>query len=75
MRSPTGINRVLVSLPQPVWDGLVAAGYGFSLRGAPSEGIRIVCALDATEEAVGVLLTAAHLMTALNTEPTVRPPP
>ena len=46
-RSPTEINFVLVALPQPVWDGLVAEGYSFSRRGAPSENIvRIACAFD-----------------------------
>jgi len=60
-RSPTEINFVLVSLPQPVWDGLVAEGYSFSRRGAPSEGIiRIACAFDTTEEAVDALVAAAH---------------
>jgi threonine aldolase len=59
-RSPTEINFVLVSLPQPVWDGLVAEGYSFSRRGAPSEGIiRIACAFDTTEEAVDALVAAA----------------
>src|SRR5262249_28398120 len=60
-RHPTEINLVLVSLPQPVWDGLVADGYSFSRRGAPSEGvIRIACAFDTTEEAVDALLAAAY---------------
>jgi threonine aldolase len=60
-RSPTEINFVLVSLPPPVWDGLVAEGYSFSRRGAPSEGIiRIACAFDTTEEAVDALVAAAH---------------
>ena len=60
-RSPTEINFVLVSLPQPVWDGLVAEGYSFSRRGAPSEGIiRIACAFDTTEEAVDALVAAAR---------------
>jgi threonine aldolase len=60
-RSPTEINFVLVSLPRPVWDGLVAEGYTFSRRGAPHEGIiRIACAFDTTEEAVDALLAAAH---------------
>jgi threonine aldolase len=60
-RSPTEINFVLVSLPQPVWDGLVAEGYSFSRRGAASEGIiRIACAFDTTEEAVDALVAAAH---------------
>jgi threonine aldolase len=59
--SPTEINFVLVTLPQPVWDGLVAEGYSFSRRGAPSEGIiRIACAFDTTEEAVDTLVEVAH---------------
>jgi threonine aldolase len=58
---PTEINLVLARLPQPVWDGLVADGYSFSRRGAPSEGIvRIACAFDTTEEAVDALVAAAH---------------
>jgi len=60
-RGPTEINFVLVALPQPVWDGLVADGYSFSRRGALSEGvIRIACAFDTTEEAVDALVAAAH---------------
>jgi threonine aldolase len=60
-RSPTEINFVLVSLPQPVWDGLIAEGYSFSRRGAPSEGIiRIACAFDTTEEAVDALVVTAQ---------------
>jgi len=60
-RSPTEINFVLVTLPQPVWDGLVAEGYSFSRRGAPAEGIiRIACAFDTTEEAVDALVETAH---------------
>ena len=60
-RGPTDINLVLVTLPQPVWDGLVADGYSFSRRGAPSESIiRIACAFDTTEEAVDALVAAAH---------------
>jgi len=61
-RGPTEINFVLVALPQPIWDGLVAEGYSFSRRGAPSEGIiRIVCAFDTTEEDVEELVaTAKH---------------
>jgi len=59
--SPTEINLVLVSLPRPVWDGLVADGYSFSRRGAPSEAIvRIACAFDTTEEAVNALVADAH---------------
>src|SRR3989442_3159269 len=37
-RGPTEINFALVSLPQPVWDGLVAEGYSFSRRRAPIQG-------------------------------------
>ena len=60
-RGPTDINLVLVALPKPVWDGLVAEGYSFSRRGAPSEGVvRIACAFDTTEEAVDALLETAH---------------
>ena len=60
-RSPTEINFVLVTLPQPVWDALVAEGYSFSRRGAPGEGIiRIACAFDTTEEDVDALVAAAH---------------
>jgi threonine aldolase len=60
-RGPTDINLVLVALPRPVWDGLVAEGYSFSRRGAPGEGvIRIACAFDTTEEAVDALVAAAH---------------
>jgi len=60
-RGPTEINFVLVALPQPVWDGLVADGYSFSRRGAPSEGvIRIACAFDTTEKDVDALVAAAH---------------
>jgi threonine aldolase len=60
-RSPTEINFVLVSLPQPVWDGLVADGYSFSRRGAPSEGIiRIACAFDTKADDVDALVDAAH---------------
>ncbi len=59
--TPTEINFVLVALPQPVWDGLVADGYSFSRRGAPSEGIiRIACAFDTTPEDVDALVAAAH---------------
>ena len=57
---PTEINFVLVTLPRPIWDGLVADGYSFSRRGAPSEGIiRIVCAFDTTEEDVDELVATA----------------
>jgi threonine aldolase len=60
-RSPTEMNLVLVALPQPVWDGLVADGYSFSRRGAPAEGVvRIACAFDTTEDAVDALVAAAH---------------
>src|SRR5499426_3106995 len=60
-RSPTEINLVIVALPQPVWDGLVADGYSFSRRGAPAEGVvRIACAFDTTEEDVDALVAAAH---------------
>jgi len=60
-RSPNEINFVLVTLPQPIWDGLVAEGYSFSRRGAPSEGIiRIACAFDTTEDAVDALVATAH---------------
>jgi threonine aldolase len=60
-RGPTEINLVLVALPQPVWDGLVAEGYSFSRRGAPAEGVvRIACAFDTTEEAVDALLATAY---------------
>jgi threonine aldolase len=60
-RGPTEINLVLVALPQPVWDGLVAEGYSFSRRGAPSEGVvRIACAFDTTPEAVDALLATAE---------------
>ena len=61
-RGPTEINFVLAALPQPISDGLVAAGYTFLRRGAPSEGIvRIVCAFDTTEEDVDALVaTAKH---------------
>lgn len=58
---PTEANLVLVSLPRPVWDGLVAEGYTFSRRGTPEEGIiRIACAFDTPPEAVDALVTAAH---------------
>jgi len=60
-RGPTELNFVLVALPKPVWDGLVADGYSFSRRGAPSEGvIRIACAFDTTEADVDALIAAAH---------------
>jgi threonine aldolase len=59
-RGPTEINFVLVALPQPIWDGLVAEGYSFSRRGAPSEGvIRIACAFDTREEDVDALVATA----------------
>jgi len=60
-RGPTDINLVLVALPQPMWDGLVAEGYSFSRRGAPSEGvIRIACAFDTPPDAVDALIAAAE---------------
>jgi len=60
-RGPTEINLVIVALPQPVWDGLVAEGYSFSRRGAPSEGVvRIACAFDTTPEAVDALIATAE---------------
>ena len=60
-RSPTEINFVLVALPQPVWDGLVAEGYSFSRRGAPSEGIvRIACAFDTKPEDIDALVATAQ---------------
>jgi hypothetical protein len=41
-------------------DGLVAEGYSFSRRGAPSAGIiRIVCAFDTAEEDVDKLVATA----------------
>ena len=59
-RGPSEINFVLVALPQPIRDGLVAEGYSFSRRGAPSEGIsRIVCAFDTTEKDVDELVATA----------------
>ena len=59
-RGPTEINFVLVALPQPIWDGLVAEGYSFSRRGAPSAGIsRIACAFDTTEADVDELVARA----------------
>jgi threonine aldolase len=61
LRGPTELNFVLVALPKPVWDGLVADGYSFSRRGAPNEGvIRIACAFDTTEADVDALIAAAH---------------
>jgi len=64
---PTEINFVLVALPQPIWDGLVAEGYRFSRRGAPNQGIiRIACAFDTTEDDVDELVaTAKHHATPL----------
>ena len=63
-RGPTEINLVLVALPQPVWDGLVAEGYSFSRRGAPSEGVvRIACAFDTPPEAVDALVATAERYT------------
>jgi threonine aldolase len=69
-RGPTEINFVLVALPQPIWDGLVAEGYSFSRRGAPSEGIiRIVCAFDTTEEDVEELVATAKHYAGVNAHP------
>ena len=66
---------VLVALPQPVWDGLVAEGYSFSRRGAPSEGVvRIACAFDTTEEAVDALVECAQRHAGLRS-PAGRPAP
>ena len=60
-RGPTEINLVLAALPQPVWDGLVAEGYSFSRRGAPSEGVvRIACAFDTPPGAVDALVATAE---------------
>jgi threonine aldolase len=57
----TELNFVLARLPKAVWDGLVADGYSFSRRGAPSEQIvRIACAFDTPVEAVDALVAAAH---------------
>ncbi len=68
--APTDLNLVLVKLPQLVWDGLVADGYSFSRRGAPSEGIvRIACAFDTTEEAVDALVAAARRHAGVRNEP------
>ena len=59
-RGPAEINFILVVLPKPVWDGLVAEGYSFSRRGAPSENIvRIACAFDTMEEDVDALVSTA----------------
>ncbi len=64
------INFVLVALPQPIWDGLVAEGYSFSRRGAPGEGIiRIVCAFDTTEEDVDELVATAKHYAGVNAPP------
>jgi threonine aldolase len=69
-RGPAEINFVLVALPQPIWDGLVAEGYSFSRRGAPSEGIiRIVCAFDTTEEDVDELVATAKRYAGVNAHP------
>ena len=71
--SPTEINFVLVALPQAVWDGLVAEGYSFSRRGAPSEGVvRIACAFDTTEEDVDALVECAQRYAGLR-PPAARP--
>src|ERR1051325_2949477 len=59
-RGPTEMNFVLVTLPQPIRDGLVAEGYTFSRRGAASERtIRSVCAFGTTEEDVDALVATA----------------
>jgi threonine aldolase len=69
-RGPTEINFVLVALPQPIWDGLVAEGYSFSRRGAPGEGIiRIVCAFGTTEEDVDELVATAKRYAGVNAHP------
>jgi threonine aldolase len=69
-RGPTEINFVLVALPQPIWDGLVAEGYSLSRRGAPSAGIiRIVCAFDTTEEDVDELVATAKRYAGINARP------
>jgi threonine aldolase len=69
-RGPTEINFVLAALPQRIWDGLVAEGYSFSRRGAPSEGIsRIVCAFDTTEEDVEELVATARHYAGFNADP------
>ena len=69
-RGPTEINFILVALPQPIWDGLVAEGYSFSRRGAPSEGIiRIVCAFNTTEEDVEKLIATAKHYAGVNAHP------
>ena len=58
---PTEINFVLVALPKPVWEGLVADGYSFSRRGRPDEGIiRIACAFDTPADSVEALIEGAH---------------
>jgi threonine aldolase len=69
-RGPTEINFVLVALPQPIWDGLVAEGYSFSRRGAPGEGIiRIVCAFDTNEADVEELVATAKHYAGVNAHP------
>ena len=69
-RGATEINFVLVALPQPIWGGLVAEGYGFSRRGVPSEGIvRIVCSFDTTEEDVDELVATAKRYAGVNAPP------
>jgi threonine aldolase len=66
---PTEINFVLVALPKPVWDGLVAEGYSFSRRGLPHEGIvRIACTSDTPPESVEALLQSAHRLAAATRE-------
>jgi threonine aldolase len=59
-RGPTEINFVLVSLPEPIRNGLVAEGYSFSRRGAAGANItRIVCSFDTTEADVDELIATA----------------
>ena len=66
-RGPTEINFVLVALPRPVWEGLVAEGYSFSRRGTPSAGIiRIACAFDTTEADVDELVARAKHYAGVN---------
>jgi len=69
-RGPTEINFVLAAVPQPVCDGLIAEGYTFLRRGAPSEGIiRIVCAFDTTKEDVDELVATAKHYAGVNAHP------
>jgi threonine aldolase len=70
----TELNFVLVALPRPVWDGLVADGYSFSRRGGPAEGIiRVACTFDTTETDVDGLLRAAHGHAGLAARPSAVP--